>query len=237
MVQNFPETVVITGASSGIGLASAKRFLAGGAKVINISRRVCPDSGILSIQADMLSDDWRKTVSAALDNVLVPGGSLCLIHNAAMLVNDTVANVDPAVFRSLLELNVSVPMELTAMLLPIMGAGSSVLFVGSTLSEKAVPGVLSYATSKHALIGLMRSCAQDLAGRSIHTAAVCPGFTDTEMVRAHVPDNAVLQAIGANNGFGRLVEPDEIAASIEFCARNPVINGSVIHANLGQLES
>ncbi|MEX2327799.1 MAG: SDR family oxidoreductase, partial [Pseudomonadales bacterium] len=78
---------------------------------------------------------------------------------------------------------------------------------------------------------------QDLAGKNIHTTCICPGFTDTEMLRAHVGDDEeTLTAIAATSTFGRLVEPGEIAAAIWFAANNPVINGAVIHTNLGQVE-
>lgn len=62
--------------------------------------------------------------------------------------------------------------------------GSSVIFVGSTLSEKAVANRASYVTTKHAVVGLMRSYVQDLFGSGVHTAVVCPGFTDTPMLQA-----------------------------------------------------
>ena len=90
--------------------------------------------------------------------------------------------------------------------------------------------------SKHALIGMMRSTCQDLAGQSIHTACVCPGFTDTEMLRQHVPAEA-MASIRAMSAYGRLIDPDEIAETIFWAASNPVINGAVLHANLGQRES
>jgi NAD(P)-dependent dehydrogenase (short-subunit alcohol dehydrogenase family) len=58
------------------------------------------------------------------------------------------------------------------------------------------------------------------------------------MLRAHVGDDAsVLQVIGGLSTFGRLIEPEEIAETIRFCADHPVINGAVLHANLGQKES
>ena len=116
-----------------------------------------------------------------------------------------------------------------------MPPGSSVLYVGSTLSEKAVPGSFSYVTTKHANIGMIRATCQDLAGRQIHTAAICPGFTDTEMLREHVPDEA-LTAVASMSAYDRLVNPDEIAATLLWAAASPVINGAVIHANLGQVE-
>ena len=68
--------------------------------------------------------------------------------------------------------------------------------------------------------------------------AVCPGFTDTEMLRNHLGNNeALLTEIGSMNSFGRLIEPEEIASLLLWSHRNPVINGAVLHANLGQRES
>jgi len=103
------------------------------------------------------------------------------------------------------------------------------------LSEKAVPGSFSYVTTKHAMVGMMRATCQNLAGRRIHTACICPGFTDTEMLRQHVPEDAMPQ-IQSMSAYDRLVSPDEIANTLLWTAQNPVINGAVIHANLGQIE-
>ncbi len=229
--------VVVTGASSGIGAATAARFADRGARVVNFSRRPCPDARVHSSAIDLLAANGVAQAVGVVDKALATGCPTVLVHNAARLVNDTVETCDIDEFRALMELNVTVPMALTQALLPWLVPGSAVIFVGSTLSEKAVPGSMSYVTSKHAVIGLMRACTQDFVGRGIHTAAVCPGFTDTEMVRAHVPDDATRLAIGGNNGFGRLVTPEEIASTIEFAGLNPVVNGAVIHANLGQIES
>ena len=119
-----------------------------------------------------------------------------------------------------------------------MQSGSSIIYVGSTLSEKAVANSFSYVTSKHAIIGSMRATCQDLAGTNIHTACVCPGFTDTDMLRTHVGESEdILTAIAEGVTFQRLLKPEEIAKTLYFCATNPAINGSVIHANLGQIES
>ena len=120
--------------------------------------------------------------------------------------------------------------------IPFMRAGSAILYVGSTLSEKAVPGSYSYVVTKHATIGMMRATCQDLAGRGVHTACICPGFTDTEMLRRHVPEEA-MEGVRAMSAYNRLIDPDEIADTLFWAASNPVINGSVIHANLGQVES
>ena len=124
---------------------------------------------------------------------------------------------------------------LNRLLLPHMTEGSSILYVGSTLGEKAVPGSFSYVVSNHASIGMMRASCQDLAGTGVHTACINPGFTDTEMLRDHIPDD-VMPDIAQMSAFGRLIEPAEIGKTLLFAAQNPVINGSVINANLGQIE-
>jgi NAD(P)-dependent dehydrogenase (short-subunit alcohol dehydrogenase family) len=140
--------------------------------------------------------------------------------------------------RSVLETNVVAVNSLNQQLLPEMPERSSVIYVGSTLSEKAVPGSFSYVTSKHAQLGMMRATCQDLMGRGIHTALVCPGFTDTEMLRTHLGDDPeVAAAIAGMNSYNRLIDPAEIAELIRWAHHNPVINGAVLHANLGQKEA
>jgi len=130
------------------------------------------------------------------------------------------------------------PALVDKLLLPVMEKGSSIIFIGSTLSEKAVAGALSYSTSKHAVAGLMRATTQDLFGKGIHTILLCPGFTDTPMLRRHVGNNAeVLSSIASGNSYNRLVEPEEIAELVLMASRTPSLNGAILHANLGQLEN
>ena len=82
----------------------------------------------------------------------------------------------------------------------------------------------------------MKATCQDLTGTGIHTACVCPGFTATEMLLTHIGDSTeARQAIEGMSTMGRLIEPREIAQTVFFCAKT-VINGAVLHANLGQLE-
>jgi NAD(P)-dependent dehydrogenase (short-subunit alcohol dehydrogenase family) len=140
--------------------------------------------------------------------------------------------------RDVLETNLVAVNTLNQHLLTALPRSSSVLYIGSTLSEKAVAGSFSYVISKHALLGMMRASCQDLMNSGIHTALICPGFTNTEMLRTHLGnDSEVMQAIGAMNSFNRLIEPREIGELIHWAHLNPVINGAVLHANLGQKES
>ena len=227
--------IVITGASAGIGLAATYKFIAQGDKVVNLSRRPCPNSAVVSIAADLSQPGFFDTIGEELFPHVQNADRVHLIHNAARYLNDSALDTADESLTSVFQTNVVAPNTLNRQLLPHMKSGSSIILVGSTLAEKAVSGCFSYATSKHAQVGLMRALCQDLAGRGIHTLMVCPGFTDTEMLRSHVPEEA-MQDVAAMSAFGRLIAPEEIADTIVWATENPVLNGSVIHANLGQIE-
>lgn len=231
-------TLVITGASKGIGLATATLFQEQGYQIVNISRSLCPLPNATQISGNLSDINWLAEHAEALKNSVEGSDSVSIIHCAAAHRHDQLANLDAFDFQQILQTNLIAPVQLSQLLLPLMPAGSSLLFLGSTLSEKAVAGACSYVTSKHAIIGMMRSSCQDLAGSGVHTACICPGFTDTEMLREHVGhSDEVLEQISQLVTFKRLIQPEEIAKTLLFCAENPVINGSVIHANLGQIEA
>jgi 3-oxoacyl-[acyl-carrier protein] reductase len=227
--------LLITGASAGIGLHTAQRFLAEGYSVVNLSRRRCPLPKVNHINCDLSAPGFMENLIPQLTPLLKEAEQVVLIHNAARMMNDSAVETPSNSFRQVLEVNLVAPNSLNYFIIPYMKPGSALLYVGSTLSEKAVPGSYTYVISKHALIGMMRATCQDLAGRGIHTACICPGFTDTEMLRVHVPDEA-MSAVRAMSAFDRLIDPDEIAECLYWTARNPVINGSLLHANLGQIE-
>lgn len=232
------KAAIITGASVGIGSATAALFVEGGFSVYNLSRRPCPVDGVHNIACDLSNSDSINAACQGLRESLATGGQIALIHNASQMRKDSVRDCDNADLRAVLETNVVAINALNTQLLPLMGENSSLMYVGSTLSEKAVAGSFSYVLSKHAQLGMMRATTQDLMGSGIHTAMICPGFTDTEMLRTHLgPDPAVASAIASMNSFNRLILPSEIAALIYWAHHNPVINGAVLHANLGQKES
>lgn len=227
--------LVISGGSRGIGLATITSFAGRGYEVVNLSRNPPPVDGITHIGVDMSSAQWNDGVSSQLEKKLADAKTVVLVHNAAILAKDSVVDIGADTLQSVLQLNVIAASQLNQLVLPMMKPGSSILYVNSTLGEQAVANTCSYVVSKHAQLGLMKSTCQDLFGRGIHTAAICPGFTDTEMLRDHVGnDQGVLNHFATQNAFGRLLEPKEIADTLWFCSQHPAINGSVIHANLGQ---
>ena len=232
------KVLIITGASRGIGRATAALFAAEGFKVYNLSRTPTDLPDVEQIDVDLSSPDWAAGARVPLLRAIAGSKQTVVVHNAGAIIKDSLGSFDAANFRRVMEINVVAPALLGSLLLPELRAGSSIIYVGSTLGEIGVPNSCAYVTSKHALIGLMRSTCQDLAGSGIHTACVCPGFTDTEMLRDHVGNSEeVLSSIAKGVAYGRLIEPEEIAKTIYFCAQNPVINGAVMHANLGQVQS
>ena len=135
-----------------------------------------------------------------------------------------------------MQINVLAINSLNRWLIPRMGAGSSILFVGSTLSEKAVPGSFSYVVSKHAPGG-HDACHLPGPRRSRHPHRLrLPGLHRHRDAGAnHVPADA-MDSVRGMSAFSRLIEPAEIADALLWAATSPVINGAVIHANLGQVE-
>ncbi|MCA9686269.1 MAG: SDR family oxidoreductase [Myxococcales bacterium] len=230
--------MIVTGGSAGIGRAIVARFLADGHRVISLARRPCPVAGAESMLVDLADSTAVSAVIRELGATLPEQTRLHLIHNAASLPADSADHLDPAVLEHSLRLAVVTPAMLDAGLLPRMLPGSSIVFVGSTLCEKAVAGRLSYVTSKHALVGLLRATVQDLFGRGIHAACVAPGFTDTDMLRPAIEANpAYAEAVRRMVSFGRLLRPEEIADIVAFAAATPALNGALLHANLGQREA
>ena len=230
---------IITGASSGIGAAVAEQFIVRDCSVVNISRRDCPVAGVETLSTDLSDSASLAQTCTTLAARLAKHEDtpVCLVHNASLMLKDRCDATEDDALANVLSVNVSGINTLNRSILPLMPKGSSVLYVGSTLSEKAVAGAYSYIVSKHAQLGMMRATCQDLMGRGIHTALICPGFTDTTMLRQHVgQDETVLESLGAMNSFGRLVSPNEIADMILWAHNHPVINGSVMHGNLGQVE-
>jgi 3-oxoacyl-[acyl-carrier protein] reductase len=233
------DLAIITGASRGIGHAAAARFREHGWDVMNLSRKPCSVPGVVNVGVDLAVPGWEAQVASALrDAAKGPPRRLSLIHNAALYEHDDALSLTAEHLRRVLEVNLVAPAVLNRLVKDRLTDGSSILYVGSTLSEKAVRNNASYVTSKHALVGLMRATCQDLVGTRVHTACICPGFTDTEMLHEHTGgDPKVLTAVAKMSTFGRLIEPREIADVLWLCANTPVLNGAVLHANLGQIET
>ena len=123
-------------------------------------------AGVESLPTDFADE---SSVTSTCDQLIErlashEGSSICLVHNAALMLKDRCDTTEDDDLRQVLAVNVVGINTLNRALLPKMPAQSSVLYVGSTLSEKAVAGAFSYIVSKHAQLGMMRATCQDLMG-------------------------------------------------------------------------
>ena len=173
------------------------------------------------VPVPITNPDFMTNIESDLNAGVKNAETICLVHNAARLVHDTFAEVSAPDLRNVYEINLVAPAVLNRALLPTMNVGSSILYVGSTLGEKAVPGSFSYVTSKHATIGMMRASCQDLAGSGVHTACINPGFTDTKMLRDHIPAD-VMPEISQMSAYGRLIDPAEIANALFAASKTDI---------------
>lgn len=228
------KVLVITGASKGIGFATAKKFQTEGYSVVNISRTPIDLAGSTQIVADLFDPNWADGASEALRASVEDAEQVAVVHNAAIQNHDSALSLEADQLRKIIELNLIAPTIINRLLAGRLPAKSSIIYIGSTLSLKSIPNMASYATTKHALVGLMRSTCQDLAGTGLHTACVCPGFTKTEMLESYGEETMSLLAQRSTQS--RLVEPREIANTVYFCAENSVVNGAVLRADSGLIE-
>jgi 3-oxoacyl-[acyl-carrier protein] reductase len=227
--------LVITGGSHGIGEKTISLFKQHHWQVINISRTNSSIPDVTNINIDLSDTSWPDTYAHQLNLALQGAEKLCLVHNAATFKSDSIATLAANDLLSVLNVNLISAVALNKILIPAMKVGSSIVYIGSTLSEQAVPNRASYVISKHAVVGLMRSTCQDLAEKGIHTCCVCPGFVNTQMLTRSVPSDILAEIIRAKVIAKRLIEPEEVADFIYFCAQHSIVNGSLLHANLGQI--
>lgn len=193
-----PETVLITGASGGIGLELARVFASHGSDLILVARRqpelqalaeqVRSEHGVRAtvLPADLLAPDAAATLVETLDEHRLQVD--VLVNNAGLMDMGGFADLAIDQHERLLQLNVVVLTSLSRRLLPEMierGHGR-ILNVASTSSFQPVPALALYAASKAFVLSLSESLSEELKGTGVTVTALCPGITKTDMYeRAH----------------------------------------------------
>jgi NAD(P)-dependent dehydrogenase (short-subunit alcohol dehydrogenase family) len=220
---------VVTGASRGIGLAIARTLRAHGASVTLMAR----DARALEAAASDLGGDtaWQTVDVTDADGVAAAfaraGAVDILVNNAGQAASAPFGRTDAALWQRMLDVNLTGAYHCIQAALPgMLDAGwGRVVNVASTAGLTGYRYVSAYCAAKHGLVGLTRALALEVANRGVTVNAVCPGFTDTDIVADAVAnivrktgrtaDGARAQ-LAAANPQGRLVQPDEVAHAVAW---------------------
>ena len=239
------KTAFITGGNTGIGLATAKLFVAEGAKVAITGRNAETlaaakkelGDNVLTFIADVLDD--AAMARALADTAAAFGPIHAVFANAGIVSATPTGATAREAFESILATNVTGSFLTLQAALPYLAEGSSLILNGSVVASLGNPGRSAYAASKAAVRAMARSLAADLAPQKIRVNVVVPGATDTNIWDASAPTpeaRAQLEKIlGGSNPLGRMLQPEEIAKAALFLASDDSsgVNAAEIVVDLG----
>ena len=235
-MMDVPELVdkiaLVTGASSGIGRATALKFLAAGARVALVGR----DAGALAnvaretaqgrdeafiVVADVTNeDDRRRAVAASVERF---GGLDVLVNAAGGLISGTTETTSLDAWDSMLDVNLRAVFHLMQLAIPHLETRQgNIVNVSSVTGLRAFPGVLAYCVSKAGVDQLTRCAALELAGKKVRVNAVNPGVVRTQVHRrggmSEEAYAAFLEHSRTTHPLGRVGEAEEVAELILFLA-------------------
>lgn len=213
-------TVVVTGASRGIGAALAQGLAAAGATVHGLSRtgRGEDETDGVHHHACDLADPMSAV--RTLEAVLGDGPLHVLINAAGVSFPGPDATVEAAVERMqrTFTVNVTAAFALSMAAVPLMRDGGSIINVTSINADLGFPGNPGYVASKSALAGLTRALAIDLADRGIRVNSLAPGYMRTSMTRGSYEDPVQNRRRADRTALGRWGEPDDLVGAAVFLA-------------------
>ena len=242
------KSVVITGASRGIGLGIAEGFAAAGASLHLIANdegihAAAAALGATSAFADIADKAQVAAALARMDRIDE------LINNAGLELMTPISDSSDATsdaFRRVIDINVNGTALVTAAALDRMHKGGAIINTASIWGRVAEPRFGAYVASKHAIIGLTKTWARELGPRGIRVNAVCPGWVRTEAsmlslgriaTEAGRDPQAILEEIVAGQALPGLMEPADMAPTYMFLASDLAANitGQSINVDRGEV--
>jgi len=242
------KVALITGGGTGIGTAIAERFVAEGAKICITGRRqamldkvaqALPPKKVATCSGDVTKDEDVKRM---VETALTFGGRLdVVVNNAGIDPGGTVTDLDPEVWRRVIEVNLTGPFLVMKASIPhlIKGGGGSIINISSLGGLRCLPGMPAYCASKAALIMLSKQAALDYGAFKVRCNAVCPGATRTAMLEEALRPLAetlgtdvdgVFTRISSNVPLHRVAAPDEVSGICTYLASDDssFMTGSVL---------
>lgn len=236
---------LVTGGSSGIGMAAAKRFVAAGAIVFITGRRQSElDKAVAAIGAGVTAIQADSSILADLDRVMqviqAQQGKLDIVFaNAGILERAAIGDISEDSVDRLLAINIKGTVFTVQKALPLLVDGASIIMTSSLVASKGLGGGSIYAATKAAIRSLARGWMVDLKARSIRVNVVSPGAIETPGLKGGAPDEAAAQAMLAHFSTlipaGRVGQADEIAKAVLFLASDAssYVNGADLHVDGG----
>ncbi|MDO7837316.1 SDR family oxidoreductase [Sphingobium sp. HBC34] len=240
MIRHENAVVVVTGAASGVGAATARRFAAEGAKILlcDVQDAAAPLEAIRA--AGGVAEQFRVDLSAAgagskiiAEAGRIFGGVDILIHNAGFGTGGTIETTSEADLQKVFQINLMAAISLARAAIPVLRGrgGGSLLFTSALAGRRYLPNAIAYSVSKAAIDQLTRALAMDHAREGIRVNAVAPGPVNTPMLHEACQVYGISpDRLAAGMPTGRLTEPDEIAALFAYLASADArsITGQVI---------
>lgn len=237
------KVAVVTGGTSGIGLAIAQELIAKGAKVIVTGRDQEKLDAAVATLGGAAEGVRAETESLAdldrlYDHVKIGHGRLdLLVANAGAGEIVPLADVTEAHFDRAFDANVKGVTFSVQKALPLMGEGGAIVVIGSTASFRPEPGMSVYAGTKAALRAMVRGWVLDIKGSGVRINLVSPGPTDTASLRSFFGTHAdeALAYLNSRSTIGRIGQPEEIARAVAFLGSDAAsyVNGTELFVDGG----